>query len=145
MGAAALRRTRHCVAADRKGTARIAHPAYAAAVKRAEIIVEMDPAVADHAHTTRAISERLGARSYSVRVSLSVGGANARPKSLRIRAPLEEAEGALLEIQQMPGVLDAHMGIVDDYPPDDEPPTGVREPRRPLPPTGHQSRAVDEA
>ena len=113
-------------------------------MKRAEIVVEMDATTADRARTTRAIADRSGVRSYSIEVTSTIGSADERPKVMRLRIPFADAERTVSDIQQMPGVLNARIGVVDDWPPDDDPPAGVREPRRPLPPTGHQSQAIDE-
>jgi hypothetical protein len=63
---------------------------------------------------------------------------------MRLRLPLADAERVLASILTLPGVIDARIAQVDDYPPDDEPPAGVREPRNPPPPEGHMSAEADE-
>ena len=63
---------------------------------------------------------------------------------MRFRLPLAEADRVLASILPMPGVIDARIARVADYPPDDAPPSGVREPRNPNPPAGHMAAEVDD-
>ena len=91
------------------------------------------------------ISSAAGASSYRVTSTATTRGAPApTSETMRFRVPLAAAESVLAEITTLPGVLEACIGYIDDYPPDDEPPMGVREPRRPHPPTGAMSAGADD-
>lgn len=107
---------------------------YPPSVKRAEIVVDLDTAAARPAHTPRSITDAAGVRGYSVEASDSFGEPSTELQKMRFRLPLAEADRVLASILPLPGVIDARIARVDDYPPDDEPPSGVREPRNPQPP-----------
>src|SRR4051794_23004295 len=96
------------------------------------------------AHTPRSITEAAGVRGFSVEATDSFGEPATELQKMRFRLPLTDADPVLAAILPLPGVIYARIARVDDYPPDDEPPSGVREPRNPLPPTGHMAAEGDD-
>jgi hypothetical protein len=117
---------------------------YSPGVKRAEIVVDLDMATARPARATRSIADTAGVRGFSVEATDSFGGPTTALEKMRFRLPLSDADRVIATILGLPGVIDARIAQVDDYPPDDEPPAGVREPRRPHPPTGHLAAEADD-
>jgi hypothetical protein len=120
------------------------HERYPPCVKRAEIVVDLDMAAARPAHTPRSITDTAGVRGYSVEATDSFGEPSTELQKMRFRLPLADADRVLASILPLPGVIDARIARVDDYPPDDEPPSGVREPRNPHPPVGHTAAEADD-
>jgi len=113
-------------------------------VKRAEIVVDLDMARARPAGTPRAITDTAGVRGFSIEATASIGLPASSLEKMRFRLPLDDADRVIETVLTFPGVVDARVARVDDYPPDDEPPSGVREPRNPLPPTAHMAAEADD-
>lgn len=107
-------------------------------VQRAHLVVELSGNEA-----ASIVSELAGVEHFSLSVHMSSGDEQV-PPAMRFHVPEPDAEPLIDTIRTLPEVLSARIEEIDDYPPDDEPPAGVREPRRPLPPTGQESRALDE-
>jgi hypothetical protein len=106
--------------------------------KRAELVITLEPGAGHPGELAR----RFGLSRFSLATSLT-----ARPQavcevmSCWVAVPL--AERLLVEIAGQAGVREVRLGRVEDIPPDDEPPAGVREPRGPRPSAG--SGAADQA
>ena len=106
-------------------------------MRRAHVVVELE------VDETAAIAELAGVQHFSVSHHITSTDEQV-PPAMRFRLPEPEAQRILDAVRALPNVLSVRIEEIDDYPPDDEPPAGVREPRRPLPPTGRESRSVDE-
>src|SRR3954451_4525683 len=79
---------------------------YPPAVKRAEIVVDLDQSLARPAHTSRSITETAGVQSFSVEASDSFGQPASQLEKMRFRLPLAEAERVIASILALPGVID---------------------------------------